>query len=690
MAVRNTKPKMAYGPGDDLVQIPAAPIIAKRAPTTSDFAQLGTTWVDKSADTVYVLTSISSNSANWATSPASGVATFTSVEVDGGDIDCINGSGITIDSGNLTVSAGNVSVVGNLAVTGDLDLTGDFDITSSDAVSITSSKDAVQAVYLHADGGTSETIEIYADQGTAVNSVNIHSDVGGITLTATGLATADAINLSALAGGVDIDGILQVNIASAQDASDAVKIVSSAGGMDITAIGEAAQDIDISNTGGSVNISASEAIADAVVVTASAGGIDIAAVGGAGLDVDISNTGGSVNISATEAIADAVVISTTAGGIDVVAVGSAGLDVDISNTGGSVNISATEAVGDAIVIDASDAAGGIDIKAGTGGISVGDEVDTTTISVGDVAPTASRTITIGGGQVATAAVTDTIDIGVDGATANADSIKIVNVGTGALATGLNTVNIASGNVASGTHAVNVSTGTGTKIVNLGNADAITTLNVDAITLINDSVNADTSINTGSSTGVVAVGNAAAGAVTVDTAANIALNSATASNFTVTGASADLTLLSTGGSVNVSATEAVGDAIVLDASDAAGGIDLKAGTGGIDIAAAGIVTMTPATATAAAAAVTIDANVGVATLTGLTTASAASQIFTITDSIVTVGSALLVSISNLGANDAQMTVTRVTPGAGSFTVTATNNGAAALNGDVIITYWVIAA
>jgi hypothetical protein len=97
-----------------------------------------------------------------------------------------------------------------------------------------------------------------------------------------------------------------------------------------------------------------------------------------------------------------------------------------------------------------------------------------------------------------------------------------------------------------------------------------------------------------------------------------------------------------------------------------------------------------TSTAAAATGTVNANVGVTTHTGLTTASAASQVFTITNSICTAGSAILVSASNLGANDAQMTVTRVTPGAGSFTVTLTNNGAAALNGDVIITFFIIAA
>jgi hypothetical protein len=36
----------------------------------------------------------------------------------------------------------------------------------------------------------------------------------------------------------------------------------------------------------------------------------------------------------------------------------------------------------------------------------------------------------------------------------------------------------------------------------------------------------------------------------------------------------------------------------------------------------------------------------------------------------------------------MTVQRVNPGAGSFTVTTKNNGAAALNGDVFISFWVL--
>jgi hypothetical protein len=36
----------------------------------------------------------------------------------------------------------------------------------------------------------------------------------------------------------------------------------------------------------------------------------------------------------------------------------------------------------------------------------------------------------------------------------------------------------------------------------------------------------------------------------------------------------------------------------------------------------------------------------------------------------------------------MTVGRVIPGAGSFTVSAINNGAAALNGNIVLAFWIL--
>jgi len=246
--------------------------------------------------------------------------------------------------------------------------------------------------------------------------------------------------------------------------------------------------------------------------------------------------------------------------------------------------------------------------------------------MGDIAPTANRTITVGGGTVVTAAVTDTIDIGPDGATTNATSVKTVNVnnggvttgqvitniGAGAITSGTHTVNIQSGNAAAGTVATNVSTGTGTKTVNVGGG-ANTTVNVDATTLINDSVNANVSINTGTSTGAVTIGNAAAGNIALDTAGTLTLD-----------ADGVLELNSSAGAIGIGndadaqainiGTGAAARAIAIGNTTGATDISLDAGTGGIDINAGGIVSMTPATASVAGVATTLDARVGKVTFT----------------------------------------------------------------------------
>lgn len=103
-------------------------------------------------------------------------------------------------------------------------------------------------------------------------------------------------------------------------------------------------------------------------------------------------------------------------------------------------------------------------------------------------------------------------------------------------------------------------GTTDRVVIDGSTGVVTLsdgLTSGGVTLINDSVNANTSINTGTSTGTISVGNAAAGAITVDTAAGISLDAATASNFTC----------------SLAASAA---AITISASAADGGITLDAG------------------------------------------------------------------------------------------------------------------
>ena len=305
------------------------------------------------------------NAADAITMNASaGGIDITAAGAAGEDLDLVCTSGSANLSGGedaadavvISAGAGGIDILATGEAGQDIDI-----VNTGGSVNITATEDNNGAIYIRANGGTSERVRLHADQGTAVDSILLDSDAGGITLSAA-LASDDAINLSASAGGVDIDGALQVNIASSENAADAIRLNASAGGIDIDATGAAGEDINITNTGGSIVLSATENAADAVSITATVGGIDISAAGAAaGEDIDISSTGSSVNISASEDVADAITMNASAGGIDITAAGAAGEDIDITCTSGSVNISGGEDAADAVVISAG--AGGIDISA---------------------------------------------------------------------------------------------------------------------------------------------------------------------------------------------------------------------------------------------------------------------------------------------------------------------------------------
>ncbi len=161
---------------------------------------------------------------------ANSVRIFASAADGGMDIDSGTG-GLTLDTtGAFSIDGAAAS---NVTTTGaGIDLT----LSSSlGSVLVEATEDAALAIRLHANGGVSETIQIHSDLGTGVGSINLLSDVGGITLTATGLASADAINLEAPAGGIDMDGALQINVTSSQAAATAIQLTASAGTGGITA-----------------------------------------------------------------------------------------------------------------------------------------------------------------------------------------------------------------------------------------------------------------------------------------------------------------------------------------------------------------------------------------------------------------------------------------------------------------------
>ncbi len=117
-------------------------------------------------------------------------------------------------------------------------------LTSDAALTINAVANTADAIYLHANGGTSETIKLHADQGTGVDSINLLSDAGGLTLQSS-LASADAINLNAVAGGLDLDALtgLTINVSAATVASNIT-----------VAVNADAEDLTISTTGSAGDI----------------------------------------------------------------------------------------------------------------------------------------------------------------------------------------------------------------------------------------------------------------------------------------------------------------------------------------------------------------------------------------------------------------------------------------------------
>lgn len=506
----------------------------------------------------------------------------------------VAGSGnMFVQSGNsaglpnwVSVTAGSAGALNTLSdgstqvspVGGNITLEG-----TANQVTVTSSAPAhelifsIPAVFIAPGSIASTTSMTVGTNLTVTNDATIGND-----LTVTNDASVGG-NLSVTGtisfGGLSVDGTVAINTAG----GGTTTVGNAAAGAITFDVGSG--DFQINGGGNEIHIG-DDAAANLITIGS--------LTGAASLVLQVGTGDFALEGAVTSAMTIGSALQT---GLITIGQSTAGQDISI---GSAINVGAQEID---IANGASAANSTVKIlsgigTAGAGTLLLGNNTRVTVASLADVAPAASRTVTVGGGTITTA-VTDTIDIGPDGATTNAGATKTVNINTGgvtlgsvltniatgAVTSGTHTTSIASGNRAGGTMAVNLLTGTGTKTLNVGNADGLTTSNVKGPTNINASQNNNTAINSGTSTGTVTIGNAAAGAITIDSAAGISLDAATASNFTVTGV-ADLTLSSVGGSVVVSGTEAAVDAVTINATTVGGGIDVNAGSGGITVDSTG--------------------------------------------------------------------------------------------------------
>ena len=76
--------------------------------------------------------------------------------------------------------------------------------SSAGGIGIKSTANLANAILITADGGTSETIVLHADQGSGADSIKLLSDAGGITLTANGNVTVT--NNMVVSGNLTVSG----------------------------------------------------------------------------------------------------------------------------------------------------------------------------------------------------------------------------------------------------------------------------------------------------------------------------------------------------------------------------------------------------------------------------------------------------------------------------------------------------
>lgn len=236
---------------------------------------------------------------------------ITTTGADGEDITISNAGGSVFvtstqnaeDSIALETATGGINITATNGGAGD-----DIDLLAGgSSINLTAQENAAQAIYLHANGGASETIDVYADQGTGAASVNLHSDAGGVTLDG-GLATADAINITAsnAAGGIDIDaGTGTINmLQTGTIAGNGVIVATTDAGISLSAVGAANGDITLA-TGDDIILNPTD---DITATLAAAGNITVNATTTAN-----TTTAGviAMNVGAGDAAVDGLNIAMT-------------------------------------------------------------------------------------------------------------------------------------------------------------------------------------------------------------------------------------------------------------------------------------------------------------------------------------------------------------------------------------------
>lgn len=413
----------------------------------------------------------------------------------------------------------------------------------------------------------------YGALTSIIGMTTITGDPADFTISSTGDATGEDVIISQAGTGDN-----QVIIQSAGTAANAIAITASVAGIDIDAI----DDLYITNTASTSGddfviqqVGAHDA--SLLVTSAGTGGDAISLTTSAATGDIVINSGDMINIDAADDIL-----------IDLA--GATGEDILVTNTGGSITLSASEAVADAVVLYASNAAGGIDVDAGTGGIDVLttgvfsiDGAAASNVSVASGATDENLTLSVTGATASSLILSsagtgdDAVDLNATAGGLDVDTVKAIHLTS--VENSADSVKLQStlGGIdiladASGGEAIDISnTGGPINIISTEEGDA--TIHIETTTATGQlQITVDDTTTDALEIDVL-------GGIEIDAAEDIAIL------LTAGTTGEDLTIKTTGAVDNHIVVESAGtsaDALTLQASNAAGGIWIDAGTTGLDL------------------------------------------------------------------------------------------------------------
>ena len=263
------------------------------------------------------------------------------LHADGGINETIQ---IRSDQGTGNTSVNIVSDVGGITLdAGDIII-----LNASNGIVLTSTASFADSIYLHANGGTSETIHIRSNNGTGTASVNIVSDVGGITLDAgSGViiaSTANSVDSIYLHANGGANETIQIRSDQGTDAAS-INIVSDVGGITLnggrvllTSTANSSNSIYLHANGGAnetIQIKSDQGTGSSIDIVSNVGGITIDAGG----DVTIkssNNSANSIHLYTNGGISESIQIKSERG--------TSATSVNIVSNDGGITLNANGAV----------------------------------------------------------------------------------------------------------------------------------------------------------------------------------------------------------------------------------------------------------------------------------------------------------------------------------------------------------